>query len=189
MGLFNLIWFVFFGWINALLVIILSAIMAITIIGYPIAKSLFQFAKLSAFPFGKEVIREAELKGKDNVSSVRKIGGIIANIVWFPLGLLLTIVFFLLGIIMFLTIIGIPIGIVYVRMGKFILFPIGAKVVTKKQAFASAVVNEMEKRENLKSKKEKKSQSIEKIEEVETKKIEEVETKKIEEVETKKIDK
>ena len=180
MGLFNLVWFVFFGWMNALLVILLSAIMAITIIGYPIAKSLFQFAKLSAFPFGKEVIREAELKGKDNVSSVRKIGGIIANIIWFPLGLLLTIVFFLLGIIMFLTIIGIPIGIVYVRMGKFILLPIGAKVVTKKQAFASAVVNEMEKRENLKSKKEKKSQSIEKIEEVETKKIEEVETKKIE---------
>ena len=188
MGLFNLIWFVFFGWINALLVIILSAIMAITIIGYPIAKSLFQFAKLSAFPFGKEVIRETELKGKGNVSSIRKIGGIIANIIWFPLGLFMTIIYFLLGIIMFLTIIGIPIGIVYVRMGKFILLPIGAKVVTKKQAFASAVVNEMEKREALKDKKEKKTKSIDQIEEVETKKVEEVEAKKIEEVEIKKIE-
>jgi uncharacterized membrane protein YccF (DUF307 family) len=162
--------------------------MAVTVIGYPIAKSLLHFAKLSAFPFGKEVIRETELKGKVNVSSTRKIGGIIANIIWFPLGLFLTLVYFLLGIIMFLTIVGIPIGIVYVRMGKFILMPIGAKVVTKKQAFASAVVNEMEKRERLKDKNERKKQSIEKIEEVETKKIEEDETKKIEEDETKKIE-
>ena len=171
MGLFNLIWFVFFGWANALALIALSGLMAITVIGYPIAKSLFEFAKLSAFPFGKEVIRETELKGADNVSSERKIGGIIANVIWFPFGLLMTIGFFLLGIFMFLTIIGIPVGIVYVRMGKFIIFPIGAKVVTKKQAFASAVVNEMEKRDNLKSKKEKKAQSIEKIEKVETEKI------------------
>ena len=89
---------------------------------------------------------------------------------------------------MFFTIIGIPIGIVYVRMGKFILLPIGAKVVTKKQAFASAVVNEMEKREALKDKKEKKTKSIDQIEEVETKKVEEVEAKKIEEVEIKKIE-
>ena len=69
-----------------------------------------------------------------------------------------------------------------------VLLPIGAKVVTKKQAFASAVVNEMEKREALKDKKEKKTKSIDQIEEVETKRVEEVEAKKIEEVETKKIE-
>ena len=34
----------------------------------------------------------------------------------------------------------------------FVLMPIGAKVVTKKQAFASAVANEIEKREALKNK-------------------------------------
>ena len=45
MGLFNVVWFVFFGWLNALLVIILSGIMAITIIGYPIAKSLIPIAQ------------------------------------------------------------------------------------------------------------------------------------------------
>ncbi len=150
MGLFNVVWFLFFGWLSAFLVLILSGFMAITLIGFPIAKSLLQFAKLSAFPFGKEVIREKELKGKGSVSSVRKIRGIIANIIWFPLGLFLTIVYFLLGIIMILTIIGIPIGIVYVRMGKFILMPLGARVIfQKKQEFTSAVVNEMEKKEKL----------------------------------------
>lgn len=48
-----------------------------------------------------------------------------------------------------LTIIGIPVGIVYVRMGKFLFTPVGVKVVTKKQALASAVVNEMERRQAL----------------------------------------
>jgi len=171
MGLFNVVWFVFFGWTSALIIIIFSVIMAITIIGYPIAKSLFEFAKLSAFPFGKEVIRETDLKGKINVSSLRKIGGIISNIIWFPIGLFLALVFLLLGIISFLTIIGIPIGIVYVRMAGFILRPVGAKVVTNKQAVASAVANEMEKREDLKQRRENKTKAIDKIEEAETKKI------------------
>tara|TARA_B100000886_G_scaffold327817_1_gene275643 strand:- start:99 stop:539 length:441 start_codon:yes stop_codon:yes gene_type:complete len=146
MGLFNLIWFVFFGLINSIVYLVLSLIFAITIIGIPIAKSILQFAKLSAFPFGKEVIRETELKGKENVSGFRKIGGIILNIIWFPLGLILSLLHLILGIVAFCTIIGIPIGIVYVRMSKFLLFPIGAKVVSKKQAIASAVANEVSKR-------------------------------------------
>jgi uncharacterized membrane protein YccF (DUF307 family) len=147
MGLFNLIWFIFVGWWNALIIFILSGFMALTIIGWPIAKSLVQFAKLSAFPFGKEVVKETELKGSSNVSSVSKIGGLIANVIWLPLGLIMTIVFLFWGIICFITIIFIPVGIVYVRMGRFIIWPIGAKVITKKQAIASAVVNEIEKRE------------------------------------------
>ena len=151
MGLFNLIWFVFIGAWQALIILFLSGFMAITIIGYPIAKSLFQFSKLSAFPFGKVVIRETELKGSDNVTSAKKIGGIVANIIWLPIGLSLAIIYLMVGIFAFFTIIGIPIGIVYVRMAKFLLFPIGAKVVTTKQALASAVVNEIEKRESKKN--------------------------------------
>ena len=148
MGIFNLIWFLFFGLINSIVYLVLSLIFAITIIGIPIAKSMLQFAKLSAFPFGKEVIRETELKGKENVSGFRKIGGIILNIIWFPLGLILSLLHLILGIVAFITIIGIPIGVVYVRMSKFLLFPIGAKVVSKKQAIASAVANEISKRQN-----------------------------------------
>lgn len=168
MGFLNLIWFVvFFGWLGALISLVLSGIMAITVIGIPISKSLLQFAKLSAFPFGKEIIRETELKGKDNVAEHKKKWGLIANIIWFPLGLLLALFFllsaiqiFLLGIVMFIFIITIPIGmimlpmgIVYVRMAKFVLMPIGAKAVSNKQAIASAVVNEIEERDALKNKK------------------------------------
>ena len=144
--LFNVIWFIFAGWWSALLWLIISVFFAITIVGIPIAKSCLQFAKLNAFPYGKEVIRETELKGFENVSTVRKIGGLILNIIWFPIGIIATIFYFIAGIACFITIIGIPVGIVKVRMGEFVLFPIGAKVVTKKIAYANAVANEINKR-------------------------------------------
>lgn len=146
MGLFNLIWFVFFGWWQALTCLLLSLFFAITIVGIPIAKSLLQFAKLPAFPFGKEIIKETELKGTDNVSEIRKIFGIIVNIIWLPVGAMMAIMYVISGIVSFITIIDIPAGVVYIRSAKFVLWPIGAKCVSKKQAYATAVANEIEKR-------------------------------------------
>ena len=64
------------------------------------------------------------------------------------MGLILSLLHLILGVLAFITIIGIPIGVVYVRMSKFLLFPIGAKVVSNKQAIASAVVNEISKRQD-----------------------------------------
>tara|TARA_B100000900_G_C20153675_1_gene542934 strand:- start:40 stop:546 length:507 start_codon:yes stop_codon:yes gene_type:complete len=145
-SLFNLVWFVFFGAVSAVLLLVLSLLMAITIIGWPIAKVLFNLAKLSAFPFGKEIVRESTLNGKDSVGTFRTVGGFIANILWLPLGLVLAVCYGILAIFAFITIIGIPIGIVYVRLAKFIVWPVGAKVVTATQAQASAVANELEKR-------------------------------------------
>ena len=146
-GIGNVIWFVAGGFVLALLWLILAGLFAITIVGIPIAKAFLEFAKLSAFPFGKEVIKETELKGKEHVHIVAKVVYIILNILWFPIGLVLTICYLVAGIVSFISIIGIPVGIVYVRMGKFLLFPIGSRVVSKKQAYASAVANELEKRQ------------------------------------------
>jgi uncharacterized membrane protein YccF (DUF307 family) len=142
----NVIWFVFGGAILALFWLIIAGVYAITIIGLPIARACLEFAKLSAFPFGKEIIREAELKGTHNVSGIAKALYIILNVIWLPIGLILTLAYFVYGILSCITIIGIPAGIVYVRMGRFLLFPIGARVVSKKQAYASAAANELEKR-------------------------------------------
>ncbi|MDC7238464.1 MAG: YccF domain-containing protein [Sphaerochaetaceae bacterium] len=146
-ALINLIWFVFGGFILAIAWYIIGIIFYITIIGIPIGKVCFEFAKLSMFPFGKEIIRETELKGKQNVLGIKKVFHVVINIIWIPIGILFTLTYFVLGIISFITIIGIPIGIVYVRMGQFLLFPVGARVVSKKQAYASAVANEIERRQ------------------------------------------
>jgi len=140
----NVIWFLVIGWWTPLLWLLLAGIFAITIIGLPLARACLEFAKLTAFPFGKEVIRDTELLGKNNVSGVTKTINIILGIIWFPFGLLLTIAYFVLAISFFVTIIGIPFGIAFVRIGKFILFPMGARVVSKEQAHAIATANEIE---------------------------------------------
>ena len=66
----NIIWFVVFGWWNWLFYTFSGIICCITIIGIPIGKAMFQYAKLMVLPFGKVIIKETELKGKENVSAI-----------------------------------------------------------------------------------------------------------------------
>ena len=148
-GFGNFIWFIFGGFIHGLIWLLLAGIFAITIIGLPLARACLEFAKLAAFPFGKSIVRDTDLT---NVSQVSKTVSIILNFIWFPFGLIITILYFALAVAFCVTLIGIPFGIAYARMGKFSLFPIGARVISKKQAYAVAVANEIEKR-NLVQKK------------------------------------
>ena len=134
----NFFWFIIWGWFQALIWLILAGIFAITIIGLPIARAFLEFAKLTAFPFGKEIVRDTELYGKENVSIFSKIISVILNIIWFPVGLTLCIVYFTSALAWFVTIIFIPFGIICFRMGKFIIFPIGVRVVKKGQVALNA---------------------------------------------------
>ncbi|MCM1187658.1 MAG: hypothetical protein NC251_13975 [Lachnoclostridium sp.] len=132
----NILWFIFFGWWSFLGYGLLGILWCITIIGIPIGKALFQYAKLMAFPFGKVIIRETDLKGKENVSTIRRVGGIIANILWLPFGIITFIANIGAMIVCAITIIGIPFAVVIARSSIFLLWPIGAKVITKEEADA-----------------------------------------------------
>lgn len=127
--IFNVIWFIFFGFYAALAWLLTGVLFTITIVGIPIGKACFQFAKLSAFPYGKQIIKEVDLVGSENVHDIRKIGGFILNLLWLPFGIIAFIYYIIAGLAAFISIIGIPIGIVYFKIGRFILSPIGAKVV------------------------------------------------------------
>jgi uncharacterized membrane protein YccF (DUF307 family) len=150
----NLIWFViFFGWFGGLIFYILGSIFRVLIITKPLGDSLVELSKLLAFPFGKEIIREK------NMNSYEKKFNKIANIIWFPLGILSAIFFllqaigsFFLAIIFFIFIITIPFsamlianGIVYAKLSYFIISPLGLKVMTKSDAIAKKVVDELKK--------------------------------------------
>ena len=80
----NFIWFVFGGWYISLTWIIGAIIFAISIIGLPITRSAIEMAKMSAFPFGKEVvhIRDMDQKELGGVTALTGTIGFIANIIW-----------------------------------------------------------------------------------------------------------
>lgn len=129
----NIIWFVLFGWWHFLAYSFLGCVCCITVIGIPLGKSVFQCAKLMALPFGKVIVRETDIKGKENVSDVRQVGGVIANILWLPIGVILFILSVFEMIALAITIIGIPAAVVVARCATFWIWPIGAKVITKEQ--------------------------------------------------------
>ncbi len=53
--LFNIIWFIFFGWEIALLHLLHALLLAITIIGIPFASQHLKLMPLAAFPFGRDL--------------------------------------------------------------------------------------------------------------------------------------
>lgn len=130
----NIIWFVLCGWWNFLLYGFLGCVCCITIIGIPIGKALFQYAKLMVFPFGKVIVKETDIKGKENVAAVRRVGGTIANILWLPAGVIGFILNIGLMIACAVTIIGIPVAVVIAKSCTFLLWPVGARVITKQEA-------------------------------------------------------
>ena len=140
----NLLWFILGGGILALAWLIVGAVFSITVVGLPIGKACFEFAKLSAFPYGKEIIREKELKGEQNLSPFWKTINMVVNIIWFPIGIILTLTYLVLAIVYTVTIIGIPVAVVYVKWASS-CSPADARLF-QEAALASAVANEMEKR-------------------------------------------
>lgn len=107
---------------------------------------MFQYAYLIMFPFGKQIVRETFIKGTENVSVVRRVGGIIANVLWFPFGLILMLASIVEMLACFISIIFIPAGIVLARSCTFLLCPIGAKVITKDEYRAILYANEVKRR-------------------------------------------
>ena len=61
-----------------------AILFAITIIGLPITKAAIEMAKMSAFPFGKDVVhvREIDQKELSGTTAVTGTIGFIANIIW-----------------------------------------------------------------------------------------------------------
>lgn len=116
----NILWFIFGGILQGLAWTIYGILWYITIIGIPVGKQCFKFARLSFFPFGKEVVY-----GGGTVS-------VLLNIIWLVTsGLPLAATSALNGLIFCVTIVGIPFGKQCFKLAKLALMPFGASVVKK----------------------------------------------------------
>ena len=116
----NILWFIFGGFITALLWLLVGCLWCITVIGIPIGLQAFKMAKLSLAPFGK------------TVTYGTRADKIILNVLWIIFGgLILAIQHFFMGIVCFISLIGIPFGIQYFKLAKLALMPFGAEISKK----------------------------------------------------------
>ena len=133
----NVVWFICGGAVVSLVWLLGAVLFAISIIGLPISRAAFEIAKMSAFPFGKEVVHVRDLDGKGvtAVTAVTGTVGFIANLVWlFTFGLALFVGHVVAGLLACITIIGIPFGIQSFKLAGLSLWPVGRRVVSKELA-------------------------------------------------------
>lgn len=129
----NVIWFVLGGAVIGFFWLVGAAVFAISIVGLPITRAALEMAKLSAFPFGKEVIhiRELDRKGVTATTAVTGTIGFIANMVWAcTFGVILFFSYLIAGVLNCITIIGIPFGLQSFKLAGLSFWPVGRRVVT-----------------------------------------------------------
>jgi uncharacterized membrane protein YccF (DUF307 family) len=106
------------GFAASLCWLLAGLLWSITIVGLPLGTQCFKFARLSAFPFGKEIV----------------FGGgapsLIMNILWLLFGgFEMALGHAAAGLVFCVTIIGIPFGKQHFKLAKLALLPFGASVV------------------------------------------------------------
>ncbi|MFI3140981.1 MAG: YccF domain-containing protein [Clostridia bacterium] len=114
----NILWVIFGGLWTALGWSLWGLLWCCTIVGIPLGKQCFKFAKLSFMPFGKDIV-------SDNGGAM----SFILNIIWcLTTGLTMAVSNVILGLSMCVTIVGIPFGLQYFKLARLSFAPFGFKV-------------------------------------------------------------
>lgn len=113
----NILWIICGGLASSLSWAFAGILWCITIVGIPLGKQCFKFAKLSLAPFGKEI--------KDEDSAVST----VANIFWIIFtGLPMAIENAVFGLVLCITIVGIPFGKQFFKLARLSLAPFGKTI-------------------------------------------------------------
>ncbi len=124
----NILWIVLGGFWMAIGWAVASVIMAVTIIGIPWARSAWNIAAYTLFPFGqKAVSREAHFGREDFGTGIF---GFLGNIIWLVLaGWWLALGHLATAILLAVTIVGIPFAWAHLKLAGIALWPIGKVIV------------------------------------------------------------
>ena len=125
--LLNIIWHIpFLGFIYAGIYALCGLILCLTIIGMPLGLGLLQMGRFLLCPFGNALVSRgdlARLKG-ENLNILVVTYSCLLRIVYFPIGLILSILFLFSIVSDFLSIIGIPCALVWAKSLPAIFDPI-----------------------------------------------------------------
>ncbi len=126
----NVLWFVLAGFWLAIAYLVAAVVMVITIIGIPFAIAAMRMASLVIWPFGRTVVKDP------NRGAVAAVG----NLLWIVLcGWWLALAHIVSGILLCITIIGIPYGVVNLKLIPLAFAPWGKRVVTTAEAVAGSL--------------------------------------------------
>jgi uncharacterized membrane protein YccF (DUF307 family) len=119
----NVLWLVLAGFWLAVGYVVAAVLSFITIIGIPFGVASMRLAGYVLWPFGRAVVDQP-----DRDAGVSLLG----NVIWFVLGgWWLALAHLATALALFITVIGIPFGIVSLRMAGLALAPFGKQVVDR----------------------------------------------------------
>ncbi len=118
--LLNVIWLVFAGIWLALGYVVAGIVCCILIITIPFGIASFRIAAYALWPFGRTVVRDP---GAGCLSTVGNVIWCVVAGVWLAIGHVLT------SIPLFVSVIGIPLGVANLKLIPISLLPLGARIV------------------------------------------------------------
>lgn len=125
----NVIWLILGGLELALMWWLVALVFAITIIGIPWARAAFNMGLYTLWPFGSEAVRRDSATGQEDIGTGPL--GMLGNIVWLLLaGWWLALAHVLAAVALAITIIGLPLAWVHLKLVPITLFPIGMMIVS-----------------------------------------------------------
>lgn len=128
----NLAWLVLFGWWTAIAFVLAGLANCLTIVGIPFGIQAFKLAGFALWPFGQVVVESPAASPALSV---------LGNLLWLILGgLVLAVAYAVVGVLLCCTIVGIPFGVVTLRMAALALLPFGKTVVPGDQVPPGAAV-------------------------------------------------
>ncbi|MEV0821258.1 YccF domain-containing protein [Nonomuraea rubra] len=116
----NVIWLVFAGIWLAMGYALAGVICCILIVTIPFGIASFRIARYALWPFGRTVVRDPDAG----------VLSLLGNIIWFVVaGIWLAIGHVVTSIPLFISIIGIPMGVANIKLIPVSLLPLGARIV------------------------------------------------------------
>ena len=126
----NIIWHIpYLGFMSAFGVFIMGILMILTIIGAPVGFGLLQLSKFLLTPFSCAMVDKKDANIEDN--SIWKSLNTIARILYFPFGLFISIMLIVQIVLMFVSLIGIPVAIVMSKSLSTYFNPVNKVCISK----------------------------------------------------------
>ena len=120
----NVLWFLLAGFWLAMGYAIAAFVMTILVVTAPFGIASWRLATYVIWPFGKTVVSNPRAGAAST----------LGNILWFLLaGVWIAIGHIVSGLLLCLTVVGVPFGIVAFRLSALALAPLGKQVVRKSQ--------------------------------------------------------